>query len=265
MGRMRPAVQLAARVYAHSPLPREPAIIVLAYHRIADERSDLAVSPRRFAEQTAWLARQRSTLPVLSLEEAFDALENGSAPHRSVVITFDDAWADNHTHVLPALLEHAFPATLYVPSRLVGRPGHLSLSQLTAMVEGGVVVGSHSRTHPDLRTCSRAELDAEVKGSREDLEDILGRPVDSFSYPAGLHDDRVVDAVASAGYRSAVTTARGWLRKSSDRLRIRRSFVEKVPLATFAAAARGGFNVLAPADALRSAASRYPAGAALPS
>lgn len=261
---MRQALQLAARLYARCPLPREPAIIVLAYHRIDDERRDLAVSPRRFAEQIAWLARQRSTLPVLSLEEAFNALEDGSAPRRSVVLTFDDAWADNHAHVLPALLEHAIPATLYVPSRLLGRPGHLSLSQLMAMVEGGIVVGAHSRTHPDLRTCSRAELDAEVRGSRQDLEDILGRPVESFSYPAGLHDDRVIDAVASAGYRSAVTTSRGWLRKRSDRLRIPRSFVERVPLTTFAAAARGGLNVLAPADALRSALSRYPASALLP-
>ena len=261
---MRPVLQLAARIYARCPFPRGPAIIVLAYHRIADERRDLAVSPERFAEQMAWLARQRSTLPVLSLEEAFNALSNGSAAHRSVVLTFDDAWADNHEQALPALVEHAIPATLYVPSRLLGRPGHLSLSQLKAMVEGGVVVGAHSRTHPDLRTCSRAELEAEVRGSREDLEDILGRPVESFSYPAGLHDDRVIDAVASAGYRSAVTASRGWLRKSSDRLRIPRSFVERVPLATFAATARGGLNVLAPADALRSAASRYPASAALP-
>jgi peptidoglycan/xylan/chitin deacetylase (PgdA/CDA1 family) len=261
---MRPALQLAARVYAHCPWPREPAVMVLAYHRIADERSNLAVSPRGFAEQMAWLAHQRSRLPVLSLEEASDALDNGSAPRRSVVITFDDAWADNHAHGLPALVEHAIPATLYVPSRLLGRRGHLSVSQFVAMAEGGVVVGAHSRTHRDLRTCSRAELDAEVRGSRQDLEDILGRRVESFAYPAGLHDDRVVDAVASAGYRSAVTTSRGWLRRTSDRLRIPRGFVEGVPLATFAAAARGGANVLAPADALKSAVSRHPAQPLLP-
>ena len=34
--------------------------------------------------------------------------------HRAVVLTFDDAWADNHTHALGPLTRHRLPAILYV-------------------------------------------------------------------------------------------------------------------------------------------------------
>ena len=98
-----------------------------------------------------------------------------------LILTFDDAWADNHTHALGPLNRHRLPATLYAPSRLLGKPGYMTRSQLLEMDDGGVTIGAHSRIHPDLRTCSPSELESEV--NQEDLEDLLAKPVTSFAYP----------------------------------------------------------------------------------
>jgi peptidoglycan/xylan/chitin deacetylase (PgdA/CDA1 family) len=118
-------------------------------------------------------------------------------------------------------------------------------------VAAGVTVGAHSRTHADLRACGKAELEREVRGSRDDLEDLLGTRVTSFAYPIGLEDDRVRAAVARAGFRSAVTTVRGWTRAGVDPYRVPRSFMEEFEPATFSAAVRGGLNWLRPIEAAR--------------
>ena len=125
----------------------------------------------------------------------------GELGTRGVVLTFDDAWADNHANALGPLSRHGLPAMLYAPSRLLGRSGYMTRSQLLEMDAGGVTIGAHSRNHPDLRACSPHELESEIRGSKEDLEDLLGKPVTSFAYPTGLLDDRVVEAVRAAASR----------------------------------------------------------------
>jgi peptidoglycan/xylan/chitin deacetylase (PgdA/CDA1 family) len=253
---VRPGVARAVRLRARWPLPIGPAVAVLGWHRIDVEGGRLAVPPSVFARQAEILDRGRRRFPVAHIDRAGALLAAGELRARRVVLTFDDAWADNHAHALGPLSRHRLPATLYAPSQLLGKPGYMTRAQLLEMDAGGVTIGAHSRTHRDLRACSADELESEVRGSKEDLEDLLGKPVTSFAYPAGLLDDRVVAAVETAGFTSAVTSRPGWWRPTTGRLRIPRSFVEDFSGATFRAAVAGGLNVLGTLDAVKELASR---------
>jgi peptidoglycan/xylan/chitin deacetylase (PgdA/CDA1 family) len=228
--------------------------MVLGYHRVDDVDDELAVSPAHFAEHMEHLALRGP--PVLGLEEAASALAAGTAPQRSVVLTFDDAWADNHERALPILAEQRLPATLFVPSRLIGTTGYMSQQQVMEMHDAGVTIGAHTQTHPDLRRCDDAALEREVRGSRDDLEDLLGVPVRTFAYPTGLYDDRVRDVARRAGYTLAVTTRRGWMTPSSEPFDIPRSFIEEFDRHTFDAACQGGLHVVAPLEAIRARRAR---------
>jgi peptidoglycan/xylan/chitin deacetylase (PgdA/CDA1 family) len=223
--------------------------MVLGYHRIVDLDDELAVRPDNFARQMAWLRSEAKRAPVLPLEQALTRRASGSAPHRAIVVTVDDAWLDVYVHGVPVLLATRTPTTLYVPSGLLGTPGYMRRSQVVDVCRAGIDIGGHSRTHADLRRCTDEELEAEVRGCREDLEDLIGRRVTSFAYPTGLTDARVRRAVEAAGFETAVTTRRGWARPAGDSLSIPRNFVEDFGLPVFAAATRGGLNVLAGLDA----------------
>jgi peptidoglycan/xylan/chitin deacetylase (PgdA/CDA1 family) len=248
---MRWTLQQLARAWAHWPLPLGAAVVVLGYHRVDDDGGPLAVSRRTFLLHMSVLDAERERQPVLDLDDAVGRLAAGVAPRRAVVVTFDDAWVDNHANALDPLIECRVPATLFVPSRLLGTPGRLSRPQLLEMAAAGVSVGAHSRTHRDLTACSDAELDWEVRGSRDDLEDLLGVACTRFAYPNGRLDARVRASVAATGFRTAVTTVRGWARAGGDPLRIPRNFAEDFDAATFTAALRGGLNYLRPVEALR--------------
>ena len=248
---MRPAVALAVRARARWPLPLGPAVAVLGWHRVDVEGGALAISPARFARQMDLLGKQRQHFPVARLDQVAGFLASGERHSRRVVLTFDDAWADNHANALGPLSQHHLPAILYVPSRLLGHPGYMTRTQVLEMDDAGVTIGAHSRTHPDLRACPPERLEREVRGSKEDLEDLLAKPVTSFAYPTGLTDERVQAAVAAAGFTSAVTTRPGWWRPATMPLEIPRSFVQNFSDATFLAAMAGGLNVLGPVGAAK--------------
>jgi peptidoglycan/xylan/chitin deacetylase (PgdA/CDA1 family) len=254
---VRPGVAFAVRARARWPLPAGPAVAVLGWHRIDVAGGRLAVPPPLFARQMDVLGEHRQRFRVLPLDQVGALLAAGEFRARGLVLTFDDAWADNHAHALGPISRHRLPATLYAPSQLLGRPGYMTRTQLLEMDAGGVTIGAHSRTHPDLRACRPGELESEVRGSKDDLEDLLGKPVTSFAYPTGLIDDRVVAAVAAAGFSSAVTTRPGWWRPATGALRIPRSFAEDFSGATYRAALAGGLNVLGPLDAIKRLGDRH--------
>jgi len=88
-----------------------------------------------------------------------------------------------------------------------------------------VSYGGHTRSHPCLSRLPRAEAEAEIRGSKERLEEMLGVPVRHFAYPFGGPDsftDETVELVRAAGFTSAVTTARGACRQGGSLYRLPR-------------------------------------------
>jgi peptidoglycan/xylan/chitin deacetylase (PgdA/CDA1 family) len=116
--------------------------------------------------------------------------------------------------------------------------GMMTWDELRQLAADGHEIGSHSLSHPILPSCDDERLRSEVAGSRERLAAALGTVIDSFCYPNGDHDDRVVAAVAAAGYRYAVTTTWGHNDRATAPLRLRRCDIQSAT----SRAARGGLS-----------------------
>lgn len=82
----------------------------------------------------------------------------------------------------------------------------------------GVVIGSHTMSHPRLTTCSGEAGLSECIESRKVLEDITQEPVFHFAYPDGDSDEMARNCVKSAGYGTAGTAGFGWTTVRSDPL-----------------------------------------------
>lgn len=88
----------------------------------------------------------------------------------------------------------------------------LTWKQVRALHEAGMDVQSHTRNHRVLQTLPRRELEDELRGSRQELEDVLKTSVFAVSYPVGrtIADSPALrEAIASAGYELGFSNASG--------------------------------------------------------
>lgn len=69
-----------------------------------------------------------------------------------------------------------------------------------------IELGAHTVTHAALRLLPAAQQMEEIAGSKTQLEDIIGRPVTSFSYPHGEYSMETAELVQKAGFQGASTT-----------------------------------------------------------
>jgi peptidoglycan/xylan/chitin deacetylase (PgdA/CDA1 family) len=107
-------------------------VIILIYHRVTTLVSDpqmLAVTPKNFRAHMQYL---RTNFPLLRLEEDWSKVRNPS-----IVVTFDDGYADNATEALPILEEVGVPATFFITTGYVGGQRELWWDDLERIILGG--------------------------------------------------------------------------------------------------------------------------------
>lgn len=180
--------------------------VTLMYHIVDDAIADaIAVSRAAFAAQMAWL-RAEGYHALTVAEAAAIAQGAQAAPPRAVLITFDDGYVDNVTTALPILAHHELRATLFVISACIGLRNrwnpkacydawHLDWAGLRAWLAAGGDIGGHSHEHLCMTRLAADELAAAVRVNKEVLEEGLGRTLVGFSYPYGVYNAAVKEAV----------------------------------------------------------------------
>jgi peptidoglycan/xylan/chitin deacetylase (PgdA/CDA1 family) len=83
----------------------------------------------------------------------------------------------------------------------------LSQNEVNVLGAGGLIeLGAHTMTHPSLKSLSASQQMEEISGSKVQLENIIGHPVKSFSYPHGEYSIETMELVQKAGFQGACTT-----------------------------------------------------------
>jgi peptidoglycan/xylan/chitin deacetylase (PgdA/CDA1 family) len=202
----------AARWLEDGQLKLRDTPMIFMYHGVADVDEDpnqLCVSPARFAEQMAWLARRG--LRGVGIAELVDAMRAGR--QRGLVgLTFDDGYTNVLETALPVLRQHGFGATAYIISDRLGGTNEwdegpvwqlMTGDQVRELAEAGIEIGSHAATHMRLAGASPAQLTAEISESRTSLGALLGTEIRGFAFPYGSMDAASRQAVRDAGYEYA--------------------------------------------------------------
>ena len=202
-------------------LTRSP--IILSYHAFAgpgEPPTRYVIPRRRFALQMAWLKWRG--YHVISLEAFLrDRCEYRLSPARSIILTFDDGYADNRTIAYPILRRYGFPAMIFLVSggvgdtnrwdrdgELAGRP-LLSWSDVREMLHWGIRFGAHTRRHVPLSLVPLSTVKDEAEGSQADLERGLGLPILTFAYPHGDYSPAIQAVVERSGFLGACSCQTG--------------------------------------------------------
>ena len=194
-----------------------PALMYHSVSAVAGPMRDLAVPPRRLAEQLGALTTAGYRL--VGLTDALDLLERGCADPL-VAVTFDDGYRNFLSEAVPVLAEAGAGATLYASVGHLGAPADwlgrwapdfgdlLTWDELAEVAEAGIEIGNHSLIHHPLDVLPAARLREETLRSKDELEQRLGRRVRSFAYPHGYNGAKVRAAVLAAGHDNATEVGR---------------------------------------------------------
>ena len=102
----------------------------------------------------------------------------------------------------------------------------LTADELTELAAGGLVdIGAHTMTHPVLAELPIAAQQAEIQGSKARLEELLGHPVTSFSYPNGSLCEETPSLVRDSGFSCACASHNDIAWRGSDPFHLPRFWV----------------------------------------
>jgi peptidoglycan/xylan/chitin deacetylase (PgdA/CDA1 family) len=196
---------------------------VLMYHGIQDSEDELghfdpvySVTHQQFTEQLDWL--QDNGYKACTLAQA----EAANDDEKVVVITFDDGDITNFTAGLPQLTERSMPAEFYITTDWIGNEYSMSADQLRKLDEMGMAVDSHGKTHKYLSDLDDAEMRLELEVSKQTLEKILGKPINTIALPGGRGDQRTRAIAKELGYKKLCTSVLGYNSKGSDPFKLER-------------------------------------------
>ncbi len=197
-----------------------PAALILGYHVLADvprelDPGHLAVDPERFRHQLRSLRRRGYELVTVA-EFASRFRSSGRPPRGTCALSFDDGSVDG-LELLPQILsDEDAAATIYVCPGLLGESNPFmpaeagirlmeahEIREVSALER--IEVGSHTMAHAELADADEATALYEMRSSKEALEEMIGRTVETFAYPKCTYSPACPGAARKAGYEAAVT------------------------------------------------------------
>jgi peptidoglycan/xylan/chitin deacetylase (PgdA/CDA1 family) len=224
---------------------RAVRVPILMYHGIRSEVGDrhpyfeTNTRPELFAQHMKYL--RENGYATVDLNEAMEAIMTGRNGQKRVVITFDDGFRDFYTHAFPILAESGLRATVFVVSgwtndKRISIEGkdYLTWKEVREMYSYGIRIGSHTVTHPELYKLAPRDVEFQVRQSKETIEDALGEPIRSFSYPYAFpeHDskfvERLKELLQTHGYENGVSTILGTASTDHDWF-----FLPRLPVNSF--------------------------------
>lgn len=200
---------------------------ILCYHKVgpvAQEGRRLNVEPGRLRSHLLFFMRRAYAFPTV-----WEVAE-GRWEARSVLFTFDDAYASTIQNAAPLFLAAGRPCAIFAVAGHVGTESSWDGSLARPLADwdslrsaglAGIEIGCHSLSHARIDTLDASSLEREIQGAKRVLEE-HGIVHASFCYPYGSHSEAVRSAVRKSGYRVAFALGKRCAHPHDDRLALPR-------------------------------------------
>jgi peptidoglycan/xylan/chitin deacetylase (PgdA/CDA1 family) len=193
--------------------------VVLAYHAVGDvapeyDPDHLVQPPDKLEWQLRRLVLRGYAFVTAS--EFARRLRGGDPLDGVCAVTFDDGTIDNLT-ALPEILAGlgGIPATVFACPGLLGEDDPyiapesglrlMIADELRELAALGFEIGAHTNRHVDMAQATAEQAYEEMTSCKGALEDLLGRPVETFAYPFCRYSAACPAAAERAGYLAAFT------------------------------------------------------------
>lgn len=187
-------------------------IPVLMYHSISNLENKSSLSTKVFE-------KQMKIMKYLGFETT--DLVKFTNNKKKFIVTFDDGYEDVFLNALPILKKYNFQAICFFVTDYIGKTNlwDSNLSKYTKMKimnkdqikhwhDCGMIVGSHTKNHINLKSLSDFEKYDQMKHPIDFFKEKFNIKVNYFSYPFGAYDQKSLQ-IGKSMYKYSFTTNRG--------------------------------------------------------
>lgn len=215
-------------------------INILLYHQIGEKPNE-NTNLNCFCNTGEFIAQMdflyNSDYKIISLKTAMNLINNEQyMDNKYVVLTFDDGCEKFFDIAYPILESRNFQSIVYPVVGLLGKYATwgkknnnelkiLSKNMLVELSTLGVDIGAHTINHRKLTQIQRSDAFYEIKKSKDLLEQLIGKNIDSFAYPHGDFDNHTVAIVKESGFNNAVTCIADYAETAKSAFEIPRKYI----------------------------------------
>ena len=128
---------------------------------------------------------------------------------KPIILTFDDGYMDMYTIAYHIMKSYGIKSNMYIISGWLDGEVYMNSDMVKDLSNSGLVeIGSHTVSHVHLSTLSYEEQEKELFESKQDLENITGKKINTIAYPYGQRNYETLQ-IAKKYYDYAVTTDSG--------------------------------------------------------
>lgn len=210
----------------------KPGVPALLYHQVVRgaPRFPMQIGESLFRAQIVYLSWRGFHFATTAEIQAY---LQGSLrlPRRTVLITFDDGYADNYYVAYPILRRYGARATIFTIASLVGMPGYLTAAQVEEMQASGLVEfqnhtnALHYRMNDGVSALVTFPVDTvrdDLLQARTALRTLTAVDPTALAYPYGQYRPELDQALREAGQTMAFTTERAYVTPGRDPYRLPR-------------------------------------------
>ena len=113
---------------------------------------------------------------------------------------------------IPVLQKYEVPSHIFVTTDFIksGNKDYLNRNDLKELSKiQNVSIGSHGKTHTKLENLDDNKIETELTESKNFIEDLISKEINSVSYPHGSYDDRVIKIIKNSEYEFGASSIFG--------------------------------------------------------
>ncbi|WP_457557853.1 polysaccharide deacetylase family protein [Candidatus Harpocratesius sp.] len=210
-------------------------IPTLMYHGVNLESSDyLTISEKTFFEHIKFITNEYNPIRI---KDVINYLNNNCIlPKNPILITFDDSLQEVIEYACPILKDFSCNALFFVIGQYIGKTNdwnhkwhviqpHMTKKDLKYLLNLNHEIGSHTLTHQRLSKLPDDRLQKEFEKNNQILQEIIGSPPESISYPYGDASSKVLEICGKFHKIGFTTVRQGVFNWKENLLNIRRIYV----------------------------------------
>lgn len=214
-------------VQAKSIVPETPKLSVLMFHSINSVPKKWNITLRNESTSTTKFEDilkklKKEWYSSINLQQ----LNDWTYDKKSVLLTFDDWFADFSWIAVPLMEKYWFKWVSWVITWNIGKANYMTEKDIKTVVSKWFDVVSHSVSHNEMNKLSKEKQIIELTDSRKVLEKLTGKKVNTFIYPVGRYNDTTLWILKDLWYKLAFTTQKWKYIQGNSKFEIKRIRVD---------------------------------------